>query len=430
MADSANQVIVTRGIMGVGAALVMPATLSILVTVFPPHERGRAIAVWAGLAGAGAAIGPIAGGWLLEHFWWGSVFLVNIPVIAVALVGGHYLVPTSRDPRKLPLDPTGAGLSIVGLGSVLYAIIEAPTHGWTGGPTLVAAGIGLVFLLLFAAWELRTPYPMLDLRFFKNPRFSSAAAAIMLVFFALFGTFFLLTQYLQLVRGYSALGAGVRALPAPLTIMVMAPLSSKVVDRFGARWVIASGLSVVALGLATGVLPRHRHALRPAGRVPDDPGHGHGDDDGTGHHVDHVVAPAGQGGRRLRRQRHHPGAGRSPRGGSPGQPGGVALRIVDRLRPRLRRRPGRSRPAVARRRPPGGGVGRRGGSAAGDGGQGGLRRRHELAFLVAAAVAFGASLMVARFMPGRHDSRGIQGAGVGEAPPSESEPAPEVGVAI
>ncbi len=250
VADSAGQVIITRGIMGVGAALVMPATLSILITVFPPQERARAIAVWAGLAGAGAAIGPIAGGWLLEHFWWGSVFLVNLPVIAVALVGGRFLVPTSRDPRQVPLDPVGAGLSIVALASLLYAIIEAPTHGWTGGPTLMAAGVGMVVGLLFAAWELRSSHPMLDLRFFKNPRFTSASAAIMLVFFALFGTFFLLTQYLQLVRDYSALQAGLHTLPAPLTIMVMAPMSSKLVERFGTRMVVAIGLAVVAAGLA------------------------------------------------------------------------------------------------------------------------------------------------------------------------------------
>ncbi len=247
--DSATQLIVTRGIMGVGAALMMPATLSILITVFPPHERARAIAVWAGLAGAGGALGPIAGGWLLENFWWGSVFLVNIPVVTVALVGGHFLVPTSRDPRRPPLDLVGAGLSIVALGSVLYAIIEAPNHGWTGVPTLATAGVGVVFGLLFAAWELRTTDPMLDLRFFKNPRFSSAAAAITLVFFALFGTFFLLSQYLQLVRGYSALQAGLHTLPAPLSIMVMAPLSSKLVERFGTRVVVASGLAIVGTGL-------------------------------------------------------------------------------------------------------------------------------------------------------------------------------------
>jgi len=152
-------------------------------------------------------------------------------------------------PTNAPWWLPGAGLSILALGSLLYAIIEAPHHGWTGGATLLTATVGVAFGLLFAVRELHTPYPMLDLRFFENPRFSSASAAILLVFFALFGTFFLLTQYLQLVRGYSALGAGVRTLPAPLSIMVMAPMSAKLVERFGTRAVVASGLAIVATGL-------------------------------------------------------------------------------------------------------------------------------------------------------------------------------------
>jgi EmrB/QacA subfamily drug resistance transporter len=241
--------VATRAVMGVGAALVMPATLSILTSVFPPQERARAIAIWAGFAGAGAAIGPIAGGWLLQHFWWGSVFLVNLPVIAVALVGGHRLVPTSRDPDRLPLDPVGAGLSIAGLGLLLYAIIEAPTHGWTATPTLLTAAAAVAVLVAFGAWELRTTHPMLDLRYFRNPRFSAASAAITLVFFAMFGTFFLLTQYLQLVKGYTALQAGIRTLPVALTLMVVAPLSARLVERFGPRRVVASGLTLVAAGL-------------------------------------------------------------------------------------------------------------------------------------------------------------------------------------
>ncbi|HET7488368.1 MAG TPA: DHA2 family efflux MFS transporter permease subunit [Acidimicrobiales bacterium] len=241
--------VVTRAIMGLGAAFVMPATLSILTTVFPPQERARAIAVWAGLAGAGAAIGPIAGGWLLRHFWWGSVFLVNIPVIVIALVAGHFLVPTSKDPRSLPLDPVGAALSILGLGSLLYAIIEAPVHGWTAPVTLTAGTLAVLFLAAFGVWELRARYPMLDLRLFRNPRLSAAAAAITLVFFAMFGTFFLFTQYLQLVMGYDALGAGLRTLPVALTLMVFAPLSARFVERFGARLVVATGLTIVAVGL-------------------------------------------------------------------------------------------------------------------------------------------------------------------------------------
>jgi EmrB/QacA subfamily drug resistance transporter len=249
-ANSADQLVATRAIMGFGAALVMPATLSILASVFPPEMRARAIAIWAGFAGAGAAIGPIAGGWLLEHFYWGSVFFLNVPVVIVALVAGRWLVPTSRDPEHAALDPVGAGLSIVGLGALLYGIIEAPTYGWTD-PLVVSAFVsGLVFLVGFGLWELRVDHPMLDLSFFKDPRFSAASAAIMLVFFAMFGTFFLLTQYLQVVRDYSPLGAGLRTLPLAMTLMVVAPASARFVERLGAKRVVSLGLALVATGLA------------------------------------------------------------------------------------------------------------------------------------------------------------------------------------
>lgn len=247
-ATSPAQLVITRAVMGLGAAFVMPATLSILTNVFPPHERGRAIGVWAGLAGAGAAIGPIAGGWLLVHFWWGSVFLLNVPIVLTALVAGRWLVPTSRDPRHTELDPVGAGLSILGLSALLYGIIEAPTYGWGDGITLGAFALALVFLVGFAWWELHTDHPMLDFRYFEDPRFSAAGAAITLVFFAMFGMFFLLTQYLQLVLGYSALGAGLRTLPAAITMGVAAPTAARVVERVGAKRVVAGGLLTVSIG--------------------------------------------------------------------------------------------------------------------------------------------------------------------------------------
>ena len=250
-ATEADHLVATRALMGVGAALVMPATLSILTNVFPPEERAKAIAIWAGLAGSGAAIGPIAGGWLLEHFGWASVFFLNLPIVVVAIVAGHFLVPRSSDPDSPPLDPRGALLSIVGLGALLYAIIEAPSHGWTDARTLAAFGFAVVVLAVFAAWELRAPSPMLDLRFFRDRRFSAASAAITLTFFAMFGMFFLMTQYLQLVRGYSALQAGVRTLPMALGMMVVAPSSAKVVERFGAKRVITAGLLLVAAGLSS-----------------------------------------------------------------------------------------------------------------------------------------------------------------------------------
>jgi MFS transporter, DHA2 family, integral membrane protein len=248
-ATSAGQLVALRAVMGVGAALIMPATLSILTAVFPPVERGRAIAIWAGLAGAGAAIGPITSGWLLEHFWWGSVFLVNLPVVAIALAAGRRLVPDSRDPARSPLDPVGAVLSMAGLGALLYAIIEAPNHGWTGSTTLVFGAAGLAVLGGFAAWELRSTHPMLDLRYFRNPLFSSACAAITMVFFAMFGSFFLLTQYFQLVLGYEPLEAGLRLLPMAFTMVVAAPSSARLVEHFGPRRVVGAGLTVVAAGL-------------------------------------------------------------------------------------------------------------------------------------------------------------------------------------
>lgn len=251
VATTADHLVGTRALMGIGAALVMPATLSILTAVFPPAERAKAIAIWAGLAGSGAAIGPVAAGLLLERFWWGSVFLLNVPVVVVALVAGRVLVPRSKDPDQAPLDPRGAGLSIVGLGALLYAIIEAPVHGLSDTRTLTAAGIAVVALALFAWWELRAPNPMLDLRLFRDRRFSAASAAITLTFFAMFGMFFLLTQYLQLVLGYTALEAGLRTLPMPFTMMLVAPNSARIVERLGARRVIVTGLLLVTAGLGS-----------------------------------------------------------------------------------------------------------------------------------------------------------------------------------
>ena len=246
---TAEHIIIARAVMGIGAALIMPATLSILTNAFPPHERGRAIAVWAGLSGAGAAIGPIASGWLLEHYWFGSIFLVNVPVVLLALGLGRVLVPTSKDPSSAPLDPVGALLSIVGLTALVYGIIEAPARGWASAQTVAALAVAALVLGAFAWWELRTPQPMLDLRLFRNPQFATASAAITLVFFAMFGSFFLITQYLQLVLGYTALEAGVRTLPMAATMVLVAPRSARLAERIGARWTISGGLAVLALGL-------------------------------------------------------------------------------------------------------------------------------------------------------------------------------------
>ncbi|MDQ6613511.1 MAG: DHA2 family efflux MFS transporter permease subunit [Actinomycetota bacterium] len=250
IAGSSGQLIAARAVMGLGAALVMPATLSVLAHVFPPEERTRAIAIWAGFAGVGAGLGGVSSGWLLQHFWWGSIFLTNVGVVIVALVAGAFLVPSARSEHGSSLDPTGAVLSITGLGALIYAIIEAPGRGWASWPTIGSFAAAAVIMVAFAAWELRVADPMLDLRFFRNPRFTAAASTITLIFFVMFGMIFILTQYLQSVLGYSPLEAGVRMLPWAVVYVISAPRSARLVERFGHRWVVSSGLGVVAAGLA------------------------------------------------------------------------------------------------------------------------------------------------------------------------------------
>ncbi|CAN5697448.1 MFS transporter [soil metagenome] len=250
VADTTTMVIVARAIMGVAAAFVMPSTLSILTNVFPAHERPKAIAIWAGISGGGAAIGPIASGFLLEHFWWGSVFLINLPIIAIALVAGALLVPSSKDPDEQPLDIPGALLSIVGLGALVYAIIEGPIKGWGSTQTIATFALAAVALVVFGLRELTARHPMLDLRLFRDRRFSVASGGMMLVFFAMFGTFFLVSQYFQLVLGYSPFKSGLLQLPMAVVMMGVAPQVPKMVARFGAARVVPVGLGSVAVGLA------------------------------------------------------------------------------------------------------------------------------------------------------------------------------------
>jgi EmrB/QacA subfamily drug resistance transporter len=249
--DSSSQLIVMRGIMGLGGAFIMPSTLSILTNVFPPEERGRAIGFWAGVSGLGVALGPLTGGFLLEHFWWGSVFLVNVPVVIVAVIATWFIVPSSKDPTSPRLDLVGTVLSAVGLFAALYGVIEGPSKGWTSPQILGAFGIGAVLLTGFALWELRSSHPMLDVRFFKNPRFTAASLAVTFVFFAMFGSLFFLSQYLQFVLGYDALQTGIRLMPVAAILMIAAPTSSVLTRRFGTKFVVAAGLAVVAAGLLT-----------------------------------------------------------------------------------------------------------------------------------------------------------------------------------
>jgi EmrB/QacA subfamily drug resistance transporter len=250
LAGTPAQLIAARAAMGIGAALVMPATLSVLAHVFPAEERSRAIAIWAGFAGVGAGLGGVSSGWLLQHFSWGSIFLTNVAVVVVALVAGAFLIPSSKAEHHSSLDPIGALLSVAGLGALIYAIIQAPGRGWTSWPTGISFAVAALLLVAFARWELRVAEPMLDMRFFSNPRFTAAASTITLIFFVMFGMIFILTQYLQSVLGYSPLEAGVRMLPWAIAYMLSAPRSARLVERFGQRWVVSTGLLVVATGVA------------------------------------------------------------------------------------------------------------------------------------------------------------------------------------
>ena len=250
-ASSTGQLISARAVMGVGAALIFPTTLAIVVNVFTePRERAAAIGIWTAIAGVGVALGPISGGWLLEHFSWGSVFLVNVPVTVAGIVGTLVLVPRSRDPRAPRLDLPGLALSIAGVTLLVWSLIEAPSHGWISATTIGGITGAVALLSVFAWWELRTPAPLLDVHLFRNMRFTAASLAITLGFFALFGFIFLVTQYLQLVKGYSALQAGVRTLPFAIAMVVAAVSSPKVVQRIGTKVVVAAGLALMAAGFA------------------------------------------------------------------------------------------------------------------------------------------------------------------------------------
>ena len=247
-ATSATQLIGGRALMGIGGAFIFPSTLSVLTNIFrDPRERAKAIGIWAGVSGIGIAVGPLLGGFLVEHFGWASVFFINVPVCTLAFIGAWIYVPAGLRDAKSPLDPVGAVLSIVALSMLLFAIIEAPDKGWGSGTVLGAFTAALFALGLFIYWEKRNPAPMLDVRFFANPRFSAASATITLTQFSMFGSTFLLTQYFQFVLGYSPLKSGAMLTPVAIGLMIGAPTAPRLVVRQGTKRIVVMGLGVVAI---------------------------------------------------------------------------------------------------------------------------------------------------------------------------------------
>ncbi len=256
LATTVPLVIGARVVMGIGAAFVMPATLSIISAVFPPQERTKAIAVWAGFAGAGGALGPLVVGflltewWIFPAYWWGAAFLVNVVTVAIVLTAVTVWSPRSRDDGATPLDPAGALFSIVGLAALLFGIIEGPVKGWSSPQVVGAFVVAAVALVGFVLWERRSVHPMLPMAYFGDLGFSVGAGVITFAFFVMFGFFFLITQFLQFVRDYSPLDAGVATLPLAVALVAVSPRSAGLAEAIGPTRVIAVGFGFIVAGLA------------------------------------------------------------------------------------------------------------------------------------------------------------------------------------
>jgi EmrB/QacA subfamily drug resistance transporter len=246
-----GELIAARAVMGLGAALIFPATLSLLTNVFTERgERARAIGLWGASTGVGIAVGPIVGGWLLEHFSWASVFIALVPIAAVAFVLVGLSVPTSRDPQAPPADRLGLVLSTGGMAALIYTIIEAPDRGWSAGLTIAGLLVAAILLAAFVAHERRVRVPLLDVRLFRNLRFSAASGALTITFFALMGFIFLITLYFQFLKGYGPLSTGIRLLPVATMVGITSVLGTRMAVRRGTKIVVAAGLVSLAVGLA------------------------------------------------------------------------------------------------------------------------------------------------------------------------------------
>jgi EmrB/QacA subfamily drug resistance transporter len=250
LAPSANFLIAARLVQGVGAALMNPATLSIISATFPPRERGTAIGIWAGVSAMALAIGPLLGGLLTEHVGWASIFYVNVPIGAVAIAASLLLIEESKDTSdgQRP-DLPGLFSSGLGLFALTYGLIEASTYGWTSGRILGALAVSGVSLIAFVLLEMHQRTPMLDLSLFRSGTFAGANVVLLLVALAMFGVFFFLSLYMQNILGYSPVRAGAAFLPMTLLIIAVAPLAGRISDRLGSRWLLALGMTLLAIQL-------------------------------------------------------------------------------------------------------------------------------------------------------------------------------------
>ncbi|WP_075734266.1 MFS transporter [Streptomyces acidiscabies] len=263
LSSSTAQLIAARAGMGVGGALLVTTTLAVAMQIFPPDEQPKAIGIWAAVNSLGFATGPLIGGFMLGHFWWGAIFLINLPVAAVALVATVVLVPESKDPQGDRPDLLGALLSTVGMSSLVFAIISGPEHGWLSARVLGSGVVAVLVLAVFAWWENRVPYPMLDMSFFRNRQFTGAVAGAVLVTFGMGGALFLLTQHLQLVLGYGPLEAGLRTVPLAVAVILLnfSGLAAKILAKLGGPVTILLGMVVMGCGLVSiGVLGERGYA--------------------------------------------------------------------------------------------------------------------------------------------------------------------------
>ena len=247
--DSLGQLIGARAVMGAFAALIFPATLATITNVFTQaRERAAAVGIWAGVAGIAVAVGPVSGGYLLEHFTWHSVFWVNVPIAVAAIVATALWVPESRNPNVGRLDVVGVLGSVAAIVTIVWTVIEGPRHGWVSPAGLIGAVGGVVLLAGFIAWESRHPHPVVNVRLFANRRFSAASGSIAIAFFGLFGFIFLVTQFFQAVKGYNTLNAGMRTLPFAIVIGLLSPVAMRLAHRLGSAIVVAAGLALMGAG--------------------------------------------------------------------------------------------------------------------------------------------------------------------------------------